>query len=126
VRIPLLRRHRNHRCNLPAGRAADHKLVDQKGRRLLWLARRADGHPGRRVHLYRILVQRNDAQRTLIRLDPLWGELFPAEQARVVRALVERVVVGPAGADIRLRAEGLAGLVRDLGAGASGAERAAA
>jgi len=28
---------------------------------------------------------------------------------------VERVVVGPTGADIRLRVEGLAGLVRDLG-----------
>ncbi|GGJ40741.1 hypothetical protein [Neoroseomonas lacus] len=52
----------------------------------------------------------------LYRLDPLWHELFPAEQAQIVRALVERVVVGPAGADIRLRVEGLAGLVRDLGA----------
>jgi hypothetical protein len=29
---------------------------------------------------------------------------------------VERVEVWPAGADIRLRVEGLAGLVRDLGA----------
>jgi hypothetical protein len=27
---------------------------------------------------------------------------------------MERVVVGPAGADIQLRVEGLAGLVRDL------------
>ena len=50
----------------------------------------------------------------LHRLDPMWAELFPAEQARIARALVERVVVGPAGADIRLRVEGLAGLVRDL------------
>ena len=60
------------------------------------------------------------------RLDPLWDELFPAEQARIVRALVERVVVGPAGADIRLRVEGLASLVRDLGAVAPDATRAAA
>ncbi len=36
----------------------------------------------------------------LHRLDPLWEHLFPAEQARIVRSLVERVVVGPAGADI--------------------------
>lgn len=50
----------------------------------------------------------------LERLDPLWDELFPAEQARIVRALVERVEIGPAGADIQLRAAGLAGLVRDL------------
>jgi hypothetical protein len=59
-------------------------------------------------------------------LDPLWGELFPAEQARIVRALVERVMVGPGGADIRLRVEGLASLVRDLGAFAPDAERVAA
>jgi hypothetical protein len=57
---------------------------------------------------------------------PLWGELFPAEQARIVRSLVERVVVGPAGADIRLRLEGLGGLVRDLTAIAPAALRAAA
>jgi DNA invertase Pin-like site-specific DNA recombinase len=62
----------------------------------------------------------------LHRLDPLWEELFPAEQARIARALVERVVVGPAGADIRLRVEGLAGLVRDLTAIAPEALRAAA
>ncbi len=62
----------------------------------------------------------------LYRLDPLWEELFPAEQARIVRSLVERVVVGPAGADIRLRVEGLAGLVRDLTAIAPEALRAAA
>jgi site-specific DNA recombinase len=50
----------------------------------------------------------------LEQLDPLWEELFPAEQARIVRSLVERVDVSPAGADIRLRLDGLAGLVRDL------------
>ncbi len=61
-------------------------------------------------------VTERDVREALGRLDPMWGELFPAEQARIVQALVERVVVGPAGADIRLRVEGLAGLVRDLGA----------
>jgi DNA invertase Pin-like site-specific DNA recombinase len=59
-------------------------------------------------------VTEREVRDALHRLDPLWDELFPAEQARIVRALVERVVVGPAGADIRLRVEGLAGLVRDL------------
>ena len=58
-------------------------------------------------------------------LEPLWDELFPAERARIVRLLVERVDVGPDGADIRLRVEGLAGLVRDLGA-SSRAEQLAA
>ena len=60
------------------------------------------------------------------RLDPLWGELFPAEQARIVRAPVERVVVGPGGADIRLQVEGLAGPVRDLGISAPETEWVAA
>ena len=57
-------------------------------------------------------------QDALCNLDPLWEQLFPAEQARIVRLLVERVVVGPAGADIRLRVAGLASLVRDLGTSA--------
>ena len=67
-----------------------------------------------------------ETREVLGRLGPLWGELSPAEQARIVRALVERVVVGPAGADIRLRVEGLTSLVRDLGAITPDALRTAA
>lgn len=48
--------------------------------------------------------------------------MFLAEQARIVRSLVERVVAGPAGADIHLRVEGLAGLVRDPCCSTRGAE----
>ena len=55
-----------------------------------------------------------EAREALEQLDPLWEELFPTEQARIVRSLVERVEVSPAGAHIRLRLDGLAGLVRDL------------
>jgi site-specific DNA recombinase len=50
----------------------------------------------------------------LERFEPLWDELFPAEQARIVQLLVERVDVGLEGLDIRLRTEGLASLVADL------------
>ncbi|SDE52927.1 hypothetical protein SAMN04487779_104913 [Belnapia rosea] len=80
-----------------------------------WLAARAEAPE----------LTETEVRAALERLDPLWGELFPAEQARIMRAIVERVVVGPGGADIRLRVEGLSGLVRDLGAVAPGAERAA-
>jgi DNA invertase Pin-like site-specific DNA recombinase len=52
----------------------------------------------------------------LHQLEPLWDELFPAEQARIIGLLVERVTVSGTGADIQLRVEGLASLVRDLGA----------
>ena len=56
----------------------------------------------------------DETREALERLDPLWDELFPAEQARIIRLLVERVEIGPAGADIRLRIAGLTSLVRDL------------
>ncbi|MBE7183858.1 MAG: recombinase family protein [Methylobacterium mesophilicum] len=50
----------------------------------------------------------------LVQLDPLWDELFPAEQARVVQLLVARVDVDVDGVAIRLRTDGLATLVSDL------------
>jgi hypothetical protein len=56
-----------------------------------------------------------EVRESLGRLDPLWDELFPAEQARIVRLLVGRVTVGDAGADISLNLDGLAGLARELG-----------
>jgi DNA invertase Pin-like site-specific DNA recombinase len=58
-------------------------------------------------------------------LDPLWDELFPAEQARIVQLLVERVDVGQGGVDIRLRIDGLARLVHELGGMADDPRRAA-
>jgi site-specific DNA recombinase len=45
---------------------------------------------------------------------PLWDELFPAEQARIVRLLVERVDLSSDGMRVRLRAEGLQTLVEEL------------
>lgn len=54
----------------------------------------------------------------LQRFDDLWDALFPAEQARIVRLLVGRVTVGPAGIAVDLRNNGLAALVRDLSANA--------
>ncbi len=61
----------------------------------------------------------------LERLDPLWDELFPAEQARIVRLLVERVEISPTGADVRLRLDGLTSLVRDLSGIGAETQRAA-
>ena len=61
----------------------------------------------------------------LERIEPLWDELFPAERARIVRLLVDRVDVGAEGAAVRLRLDGLGSLVRDLAAQAPEAGRAA-
>ena len=59
-------------------------------------------------------------------LDPLWNELFPAEQARIVQLLVERIDVGTDGFDLRLRVDGLAHLARDLSSGGAANLRQAA
>jgi len=58
-------------------------------------------------------------------LDPLWDELFPTEQTRIIQLLVERVDVGVAGLKVRLRVQGLARMVQDL-AGIAGTARKAA
>ena len=42
-------------------------------------------------------VTEDEAREALTQLDPLWDELFPAEQARIVQLLVERVDVHDAG-----------------------------
>ena len=44
----------------------------------------------------------------------VWSELFPAEQARIVQLLVERVDVQEDALEVRIRAEGLASLVGEL------------
>ena len=59
-------------------------------------------------------VSETDAREALMGLDPLWDELFPAEQARIVALLVERVDIGPAGLDVRLRVDGLTGLASEM------------
>jgi DNA invertase Pin-like site-specific DNA recombinase len=52
----------------------------------------------------------------LERLDPVWDELFPAEQARIVQLLVARVDVGTDSLDIQLRTKGLTGTFQQLAA----------
>jgi len=54
------------------------------------------------------------ARAALRQLDPLWDKLFPAEQARIVTLLVERVDIGTDGLNVRLRVDGLVGLAREM------------
>ena len=60
-------------------------------------------------------ISEAEVREALERLDPLWDQLFPAEQARIFQLLVERVDISTEGADIRLRTQGLTSLVTDLG-----------
>jgi hypothetical protein len=70
-------------------------------------------------------IELAEVQEALAQLDPVWNELFPAEQARIVHLLVERVDVSPNGIDIRLRTHGLANLTAELRAVKFAAQRAA-
>ena len=50
----------------------------------------------------------------MTRLDVIWDQLFPAEQARIVKLLVEKVIVSPNDLEVRLRANGIERVVLDL------------
>ena len=107
---------------LPAGEIEG--LVMEQVRALLrqpeiivgtWLAARADAPD----------ITEAEVREVLERLDPLWDELFPGEQARIVRLLVVRVTVSDEGAEIKLNLEGLNELVRGLGLPGGDQQRAA-
>ena len=55
-----------------------------------------------------------EAMEALGRLDEVWEELFPAEQARIIRLLVAGVAVAPDAVDVQLRLAGLHGLIGEL------------
>jgi site-specific DNA recombinase len=59
-------------------------------------------------------IDEREVVEALQRLDPLWEQLFPAEQARIIQLLVERVTVRLDGLELRLRVDGLASIVEDL------------
>lgn len=47
----------------------------------------------------------------MTRIDAVWDQLFPAEQIRIVKLLVEKVIVSPNDLEVRLRANGIESLV---------------
>ena len=66
-------------------------------------------------------VQELDAQadaqlalQTLLSIEPVWDELFPAEQARIVQLLVDRVVVSPTGVRIDMKTAGMKELIQSV------------
>jgi hypothetical protein len=59
-------------------------------------------------------IAERDVVAALDQFHDLWSALFPAEQARIVRLLVERVTVTGDGFALDLRAGGLAAVVHDM------------
>jgi site-specific DNA recombinase len=62
-------------------------------------------------------ITERDVIEAMEKLDPVWDELFPAEQTRIVQLLVERVEVRQEGLAVELRSDGLRSLVAEIGAG---------
>ena len=60
-------------------------------------------------------ILEEEVRETLTALDPLWATLFLAEQARIVKLLIERVDIGTDGLRLRLRDKGLAQMVAEIG-----------
>lgn len=50
----------------------------------------------------------------MTRLDAIWDQLFPAEQSRIVRLLIEKVIVSPTNMELRLRANSIEQVVMEL------------
>ena len=57
------------------------------------------------------VADEQDIMTHLRQFNELWDELFPAEQARIVRLLIDRVTVQADGMQIDLRADGLHALL---------------
>jgi site-specific DNA recombinase len=59
-------------------------------------------------------ISEAEVRSALIEFEELWDELFPAEQARIVELLVQRVDVHPDRLDIILKIDGLMSLQNEL------------
>jgi hypothetical protein len=47
-------------------------------------------------------------------IEPVWDELYPAEQARIMRLLIERIDVAPDGISVTLHAAGIRSIIAEL------------
>lgn len=59
----------------------------------------------------------------MTRLDLIWDQLFPAEQTRIVKMLIEKVIVSPSDLEVRLRTNGIEQLVQELQADRASTKR---
>jgi hypothetical protein len=60
------------------------------------------------------IVEEREVIEALGPLEPVWDELYPAEQARIMRPLIERIDVAPDGLSVTLHAAGIRSLVAEL------------
>ncbi len=51
----------------------------------------------------------------MTRINEIWKQLFPAEKARIVRELVERVTVTPSELHVKMRPNGFERMALEIG-----------
>jgi site-specific DNA recombinase len=61
-----------------------------------------------------IELEEGDVIEALGALEPVWDELYPAEQARIMRLLIERIDVAPDGISVTLHAAGIRSIIAEL------------
>ena len=59
-------------------------------------------------------VTESEVRQALIDIFPVWNQLFPREQERLLNLMREKVVIHPGHVDVRVRVDGLESLVREL------------
>ena len=59
-------------------------------------------------------LEDGDVIEALGALEPVWDELYPAEQARILRLLIERIDFAPDGISVTLHAAGIRSLFAEL------------
>jgi len=106
---------------LPAGEI---ETVVVEKLRLILRSPEVLAHAVREVTGLRPQVSEANAIEALQNIEAVWDELFPAEQARIVQTLIERITVRRAGIRIVWRTEGMTKLLRDTVAPAAEQEAA--
>jgi site-specific DNA recombinase len=59
-------------------------------------------------------LEEGDVIEALGVLEPVWDELYPAEQARILRLLIERIDIAPEGIAVTLHGAGIRSFVAEL------------
>lgn len=67
-----------------------------------------------KLHEMETPLPEETVRRRLLNLDKVWGELFPAEQRKLVALMVQRVEMTPQGANLHMHVNGLEELLRQL------------
>lgn len=97
-------------CRIPAGEI---ELVVVEKMRDILRSPEVLAHAVREVNTQRPDIEEAHSISALQSIDTIWEELFPAEQAKIVHTLVERITVRKEGISIKWHDKGLNKLLRD-------------